>query len=1087
MPLDSLVSTQENTLGIGKLLSVSGDTATVEYFISVSDRFQHQVETQSLQQVQLQRHTRCYLWLEDEDRWQIGRVDVWHPDQQQYEIALPDKGYRYAAEKALYVRCNIPIEDPTSVLIFKGHETPFFHTYRSAFVRNLTEQRAISHGMPGLFSANIALYRHQVEVVRRVLEDPIQRYLLADEVGLGKTIEAGAILRQFLLDNPSSHALAIVPRSLKEQWRHELADKFYLTDEVQLVAAEDLDRVTLQTPHFLIMDEAHHIAAMAASHNAAEQRQFALCQRLAHGAQGVLLLSATPALNHEQAFLAMLHLLDPATYSLEDLEGFQARIHKRQDIGRVLLSFKETALPFVLKMSLSKLRNLFPEDPRLSSLVDQLQAQLEAEDPDLSKRTTTVRAIGTHISDTYRLHRRMLRNRRDSVKDVLIDQADALFETKFDENSQAERLHEYLDEWRIQALGSAEVHSDYWHQLSQIYRVLFLARGSWHRVLEWVVAARLGGQHLIEVTDAFGDEARRLILDTPHFSGEDELLEQLLEIIREIPEEEDRIYLLQGLITDQREKRGVNIPKLVVFTGYTQVGMAIARRLRARFGDAAIATLEVVQSAEVVEQQESQFKNNPHCFVLVCDASGEEGHNLQFADYMIHFDLPWSPNRLEQRHGRMNRIGLNHSMKYIVFLGSRAEDDPYLSWCYFLGDGLNLFKESIASLQFYVDRKLPECETLLFQEGADGFDRIIDTVQEEVKAEKVSIDEQNALDEIDVLDSNAAEYFALLDDYDGRHKEIQRATEGWVCNTLQFKPWFSDPDNVDFFWYRPTRRTLLPVNEIETFLPPKELHKPGTYNRRLANRRSGRVLYRSGAGIIDALRNYVQWDDRGRAFALWRHVPEWPADEGLEWVGYRFDYVIEADLSGVRHLLEQPQWKHLSLRALQRRADALFPPFFQTVFLDTRMQGVTDESLLAILNRPYSQRGQPRQDYSLAKKRLYIIDEFISRDHWEALCRDARAQSKESLRQSEVFLANCQRYAQTADRKLSERVEQLTLRLDRQQDVGAGQSLTEEVNIESEIKKALLDGMFNPRVSLDSIGFYIVSGRLPSQPGEAND
>jgi len=48
---------------------------------------------------------------------------------------------------------------------------------------------------------------------------------LADEVGLGKTIEAGAILRQFLLDNPSSHALVIVPRALKEQWRHELADK----------------------------------------------------------------------------------------------------------------------------------------------------------------------------------------------------------------------------------------------------------------------------------------------------------------------------------------------------------------------------------------------------------------------------------------------------------------------------------------------------------------------------------------------------------------------------------------------------------------------------------------------------------------------------------------------------------------------------------------------------------------------------------------------------------------------------------------------------------------------------------------------
>ena len=351
MSLGSLVSTQYNTYGIGKILSVSGETATVEYFISVSDRFQRQVKIQSLQQEQLQRHTRSYLWLEDEGRWQIGRVYAWRPDKQQYEVDLPDGGYRYATEQEIYIRCNIPIEDPTSVLIFKGHETPFFHTQRSAFVRSLTEQRAISYGMPGLFSANITLYRHQVEIVRRVLEDPIQRYLLADEVGLGKTIEAGAILRQFLLDNPNSHALIIVPRSLQEQWRRELADKFYLTDEVQLVAAEDLDRATLQTPHFLIIDEAHHIAAMAASSKSSEQRQFTLCQRLAHGAQGVLLLSATPALNHEQAFLAMLHLLDPATYSLNDLDGFKERIRKRQDIGRVLLSFKETAPSFVLKIA----------------------------------------------------------------------------------------------------------------------------------------------------------------------------------------------------------------------------------------------------------------------------------------------------------------------------------------------------------------------------------------------------------------------------------------------------------------------------------------------------------------------------------------------------------------------------------------------------------------------------------------------------------------------------------------------------------------------------------------------------------------
>ncbi len=1081
-----LDKSQANGLGIGKFLSVIDEVATVEYFISISDREQRDMWLTELEPVTLQRHTRCYFWSEELDRWQIGRIYQW--DGNRYEIDLPDGGYCYATELQIHVRCKQPIDDPTDTLILKGHETPFFHTYRSAFVQSLIEQRAVSHGMPGLFSGNIDLYRHQVEVVRRVLEDPIQRYLLADEVGLGKTIEAGAILRQFLLDNPTSHALAIVPRSLQKQWRRELADRFYLTDELQLVAAEDLDGLTLQTPHFLIIDEAHHIAAMAASPSASEHRQFALCQRLAHGAQTVLLLSATPALNHEQAFLAMLHLLDPTTYSLNDLDGFKERIRKRQDIGRVLLSFKETAPSFVLKTSLGKLRGLFPEDPRLSSLVEQLQAQLESDANEQSERANTVRAIRTHISDTYRLHRRMLRNRRDSVEDVLIDQSNALLQMEFDGNEQAERLHEYLDEWRIQALGATtDEDSDYWQQLKGLYKVFFLARGSWHRVLEWAIAARLKGQHLTEVTRAFGKDAVRLLLDTPHFAGEDELLEQLLEILREIPEESDRINHLQRLITSSLEKGGVNIPKLVVFTSYNQVCQTIVQCLRKKFGDAAIATLQIGQSAEIVEQQEQHFKTNPRCFVLVCDVSGEEGHNLQFANYMIHFDLPWSPNRVEQRHGRMNRIGLKQVMKYVVFSGSQAADDPLCTWVTLLGDGLNIFKESIASLQFYVDRKLPEFETLLFQEGTDGFYRIIDIVQNEVIQEKVSIDEQHALDEIDALDSNAAEYFTLLDDYDGRHKEIKQATEGWVCDALQFKRWFPDSDNIDFFWYKPTSQTLVPVNDVLRFLPPEELKKPGTYNRRFANRRPGRVLYRVGTGIIDALGDYIQWDDRGRAFALWRHIPEWPADEGMEWIGFRFDYAIEADLSGVKQVLGQNPSKTLSLRALQRRADALLPPFFRTLYVDTHGQVVTDAHLLAILERDYFGRGQPRQDYNLAKKRLPIIDEFISRDRWEPLCREARTQSEISLRQSEAFIDHCQRHAQNADRKLSEQVEQLTLRLERQNEMGSGQALVEEAGMEAALKEALLDGIINPRVSLDSIGFYIVAGRRLPQLGEEND
>src|SRR5690606_6992943 len=125
----------------------------------------------------------------------------------------------------------------------------------------------------GLLSSRIKLYPHQVEVVRRVLHDPVQRYLLADEVGLGKTIEAGAIIRQTLLDDREAHALVIVPPTLKSQWRVELEERFFLfcteaphAGRVTLCSTEELEMLAAtwgEEDNFdiVVMDEAHHIAA----------------------------------------------------------------------------------------------------------------------------------------------------------------------------------------------------------------------------------------------------------------------------------------------------------------------------------------------------------------------------------------------------------------------------------------------------------------------------------------------------------------------------------------------------------------------------------------------------------------------------------------------------------------------------------------------------------------------------------------------------------------------------------------------------------------------------------------------------------
>ena len=1101
-----------NDLGIGKVIELSYSTATVEYFCSIGQRLEKTLPLTSLYKVQLPPQTRCYIQPESQDTWIIGRIFDWDEDKGQYRIDLPDKKIALVAEQEIYVRCNLPIDDPIETLAMKGQETPYFHDRRLAFVQCLIQQRAVSRGMTGLISANIDLYPHQVEVVRRVLEDPIQRYLLADEVGLGKTIEAGAILRQYLLDRPQGRAVVLVPQYLREQWLQELEHKFYVSDldnRVQVLAVEDVDRVSPNADlGFLILDEAHHIAAMATSSDSIHRRRFQTCKHLAHKSDRLLLLSATPVLNHEQDFLAMLHLLDPITYQLDDLEGFRARVKNRQQIGRVLLSFKEKANPFVLKTNLNQLRNLFAEDKYLLNLLEELQNCLFSKETLPADRDRIVRSIRTHISDTYRLHRRMLRNRRAAVEDVIFAR-NVTPKVEYDLDERSPQIHELIDEWRTVAPNQ--------QQYQQIFLLLFHASGTWLGILAQVLETRLSGISHSALIQEFGADNIRILTETPKFSGEEQILQSLLRIIQQPSEEGERLELLKIVIlyhlsetfklqsyrsnlhklleqVQQRIRRpisGTPLPKIVIFTSFAQTGAEIFRCLSDTFGQVSVASHQLGQSRSDVEKSLNQFKNDRNCFILVCDSSAEEGRNFQFVDWMIHFDLPWSPNRLEQRIGRIDRIGRPLNVQFTVFPGSDLEDSPHDAWYQLLKDGFGIFHQSIASLQFYVDEKLAELEATLFQSGASGLLETIAAIQQEIDREQVKISEQNALDEIDAQDENATQYFQTLDDYDARHQEIQRATEDWICQALQFNR--VDDQNLAKVWrYQPTRRTLIPIHDLRTCFAAYA-QRSGTYNRRISTQYPGVNLYRIGEEFVEALASYIHWDDRGQAFAMWRCDESWDAGEGMEWFGFRFNYVVEADLELAQQVSTDFELERSRFVSVKRRADALFPPIVETIFIDARyepMSIVEDEAVLKILQGSYKGKSShPCRDYNLAKSRLSVLNEFVDESKWSDLCSQARETSEILLRDRTFFISLCEQRARIADQKLGNRLDQLRLRLNRmaESEQTSHSLLAKEVNIETALSQAILEGIRHPRIKLDSVGFIVVSGRPPVESQEGGD
>ncbi len=1099
----SLVRSPKNDLGVGKVVEFSRTEALIEYFCSVKNRLSKTIPLALLQEARLQRQTRCYLWSTTQERWIIGRIYDWDEDKMLYDIDLPDSQSIQADETEIYVRCNIPIADPIDILAVKGHETPYFHDRRLAFVQSAIAQRAVSRGMTGLISANIDLYPHQVEVVRRVLEDPIGRYLLADEVGLGKTVEAGTILRQYLLDEPSGRAVVLVPKYLLEQWRDELENKFYLShfaDRVQLVSLSEINQVSRNANlDFLIVDEAHHVAAMANSGDRGQKQCFEICQTLAHKSKNLLLLSGMSAIGHEQDFLTMLHLLDPTTYRLDDLANFKEQVQNRQEIGRVLLDFREGAKPVVLKPKLAEIRTLFATDDYLIGLADELESCLETEKATECDRL--IRTIRTHIGDTYRLYRRMLRNQRDAVEDVIFDR-DAIPKVEYDLNDeQWSEIHTILEKWRTLAPQKTAY--------QRIFLLFFRTSGTWLNVLERIVKARLQKKSTAELDREFGSKYMGMVTQTALFSGESAILESLLNAIEKPQEGADRLSLLRIAVIrflgvtlkippeyhskprdllsriQQQIKRplpGDKFPKIVIFTSFTETCKAIADNLSKILGKNAIASHETSKSATDVEANLRRFKNEQNCFVLVCDRSAEEGLNLQFADWFIHFDLPWFPNQLEQRLGRVDRIGSKMGLQFCLFAGPDLPDSPHEAWYQVLKDGFGIFNKSIASLQFYVEQKLPQLEEKLFVEGAKGLAIQIQSIKAEIEQEKIKIKEQQVLDEIDLLDETASQYFESLDDCDAKHKEMQRATEGWVCQALNFKQ-VEHPTISGLMRYQPSQKTLIPSNDLRTRLIPY-CQQYGSYNRRVAHQNSDVALYRIGEGLIDALGSYIRWDDRGQAFALWRHDESWDAEEGKEWFGLQFNYSIQTDLQPASQVLQAQNIENYNLKALQRRADALFIPAFETVFVDARNESmllVEDGELLKILQRPYKGKGGPNRDYNLSKNRTVLLDNFVDALEWDDFCQRGRVTSEELLRGRGDFVEMCDRSAVSAAIQLENRVNQLQLRLNRlsQSEQLLESVLADEISTESVLSQAVLAGIRQPRLTLESVGFIVISGRVP--------
>jgi len=458
---------------------------------------------------------------------------------------------------------------------------------------------------------------HQIETVRRVLRYFRGRVLLADEVGLGKTIEACLLLREYLLRGLAKRALILVPASLVSQWREELDSKFGLefsipgptelrkgeeywrgTDRVltSLSTAKsrrNFDAVTAVSWDLVIVDEAHHC-----------KNRTALNWKLVDALKRrhLFLLTATPIQNNLVELYNLLTLLEPGYLKTE-------------------ADFRKTYV-----------RRGNPFDPRnrerLRSLLGEVMIRNTRSLVNLSLppryAQTFVVAPGEHEAELYRQLNTYLRWRCAALRP---------------------RTHE--DDRKIPSTEGAPVQGVLFDDPEPPPPPASEALAGTDNVIGDPTLPPITRMQLNTLLLAAGSHPATLAPMLESLAAQDQRAAPLLERVRRIGQSAKERKLLEILRQARPEE------KILVFASFR----VTHQRLQAVLDEARIPFSVFSGDETAKEKDEAVAALREDVPVMLCSESGGEGRNLQFANTLINFDLPWNPMRIEQRVGRIHRIG----------------------------------------------------------------------------------------------------------------------------------------------------------------------------------------------------------------------------------------------------------------------------------------------------------------------------------------------------------------------------------------------------------------------------------------------
>ncbi len=555
-----------------------------------------------------------------------------------------------------------------------------------------------AHALPviesasALTSAKIDLLPHQVVLTHRIATASPRRFLIADEVGLGKTIETALILRELASRGELKRALMVVPAGLVHNWHRELNEVFSLGFEVFGSEGDITDRKTnafakhdrliasidtlkrpsrirrlLDAPRWdlVVFDEAHHLTAYRNGGKIRKTENYKLAEALKGHSRDLMLLSATPHQGNHFQFWMLAQLLNPTLFgSPEEMLENRHRLNTVMFRRTKADACQPDGSPLFARRWVHTESFLMCAQERL--FYDKLREYLE-DGFNLARRQGGkglalgfLMAIFQKIAaSSFAAVRRTLKRRL-----LMLTLHEALLRDRELDIEGRERLTEEARELVHEEFGLARD---------------IIGRSEVDRViadLKYRLLKKLDEEALEMASDPYGSEYSA--------AHAEEAASAVVKL--HLPEERLRIGDLLRICPPQRETKAQKLldgigalwrqdprEKIVVFATYLGTVDLISREIDQAFpGQGVVVLRGGDHGAKVAAERRFRQKDGPR--VLVCTAAGREGINLQFARVLFNFDLPWNPMDVEQRIGRIHRYGQNDTAQvYNLVLSDTIE------------------------------------------------------------------------------------------------------------------------------------------------------------------------------------------------------------------------------------------------------------------------------------------------------------------------------------------------------------------------------------------------------------------------------